>query len=223
MKAINIQLKDLHLIYSIVCDHFLLDLSTRSRKRCYVDARNLYYKLSRELLNVSYPSIADLVNKNHATIIHGVKQVEFLITYDENTKNNYLTLKKICINKVENLANPYEKYLGKEDILQHQVIEYIRLKYPSVYAIHVPNEGKRSSFERFKFKYLGGQPGIPDILIFKAGGNGRYGLAIELKVGYNKPTEHQFKALNNLRSENWEVHWSNNYEKTIDIIDAYLD
>ena len=214
--------KDLSLLYSIIGDHFLLNLSTRSRKREYVDARNIYYKLSRELLGHTYDSIGELVNKDHASVIHGIKCLDFLLTYDKKTKNIYLTLKKICINKVENLANPYEKYLGKEDILQHQVMEYIRLQYPNIYAIHVPNEGKRSNFERFKFKYLGGQPGIPDILIFRAGGNGKYGLAIELKVGYNKPTEHQFKALNNLKSENWEVHWSNNYEKTISIIDAYL-
>ena len=215
-------MRDLQLIYSIVCDYFLLDLSTQSRKRCYVDGRNLFYKLSRELLNVSYPTIANLVNKNHATIIHGIRTVDFLITYDEVTKNNYLTLKNKCIKKVQNLANPYEKYLGKEDILQHQVMKYLETKYPKVYAIHVPNEGKRSTFERFKFKYLGGKPGVPDILIFRAGGKEKYGLAIELKIGYNKPTENQFKALNDLKRENWEVHWSNDYEKTISIIDEYL-
>ena len=70
-------MKDLYLIYDIVGSHFLLDLSTRSRKRCYVDARNLFYKLSRDLLNVSFPTIGGLVNKNHATVIHGIKMTEF--------------------------------------------------------------------------------------------------------------------------------------------------
>ena len=62
--------------------------------------------------------------------------------------------------------NPYEKYLTKEDRLQNSVINYIKMQYPGTFAIHVPNEGKRSPFERYKFKYLGGTAGVPDILVF---------------------------------------------------------
>ena len=55
--------------------------------------------------------------------------------------------------KVLMKKNPYQKYLGKEDILQSSVMNYLKLNYPNVFAIHVPNEGKRSPFERYKFKY----------------------------------------------------------------------
>ena len=48
------------------------------------------------------------------------------------------------------------------------------------------------------------------------------GLAIELKVGYNKPTDSQKESLEKLRKENWECHWTNDYDKTIEIIDKYL-
>ena len=120
------------------------------------------------------------------------------------------------------MANPYLKYLGKEDILQHSVMEYMKNKFPNVYCIHVPNEGKRTPFMQFKFKYLGGQRGIPDILIFHQNKEGKCGLAIELKVGYNKPTENQFNALESLKIANWECHWLNDYEKTIQIIDEYF-
>ncbi len=137
------------------------------------------------------------------------------------TNKIFLLLKEICITKLDNLANPFQKYLGKEDILQHKVMEYLSYQYPKTYAIHVPNEGKRSPFERFKFKYLGGKAGIPDILIFKSNSK-KNGLAIELKVGYNKPTENQFKAMDNLKNSNWEVHWLNDYDKTVQIIDEYF-
>ena len=94
--------------------------------------------------------------------------------------------------------NPYQKYLGKEDVLQSSVMNYLKLNYPNVFAIHVPNEGKRSPFERYKFKYLGGISGVPDLLIFAQ--NKKYcGLAIELKVGYNKPTESQQSCLESLK------------------------
>ena len=191
-------MKELTFIYTLVSDHYLLDLTTRSNKREYVDARNMYYKLAREFLNVSLEKVGEKVNKNYATVLHGIKSCDDLLSYNKYANENYLILRNKCLNKINNLANPYEKYLGKEDVLQHKVMKYLENKYPGIYAIHVPNEGKRSTFERFKFKYLGGKAGIPDILIFYA--NKEFnGLAIELKVGYNKPTENQFIAMANLK------------------------
>ena len=47
-------------------------------------------------------------------------------------------------------SNPYQKYLGKEDVLQNQVMRYIGLKYPKALFTHVANEGKRTRFEQYK-------------------------------------------------------------------------
>lgn len=212
--------KERDIIYKIVEDYFSIDLDTKKRTRESVDARNLYYKLCKEFIYISNRIIGEKVNRDHATVIAGTKSINNLISTDKTTKEIYLTLRHICLNTLT-LNNPFEKYLGREDVFQHQVMEYLKNKYPGVYAIHVPNEGKRSPFERFKFKYLGGQAGIPDILIFHA--NKKYnGLAIELKVAYNKPTENQLIAMANLKKSNWKVHWLNDYEKTIEIIDDYL-
>lgn len=98
---------------------------------------------------------------------------------------------------------------------------YLKAKYPKALSIHVPNEGKRSPFERYKFKYLGGLSGVPDILVFSQNAN-KCGLAIELKVGYNKPTENQKKLLEALKMANWEAQWVNNYEDAIKLIDKYF-
>lgn len=117
--------------------------------------------------------------------------------------------------------NPFQKYLSKEDHLQNAVMTYINTRYKDVFAIHVPNEGKRSPFERYKFKFLGGFAGIPDILIFHKNGN-KCGLAIELKVGYNKPTENQKNALKRLKNANWEAEWVNTFDKAKELIDTYL-
>tara|TARA_R110000744_G_scaffold94462_3_gene182404 strand:- start:14057 stop:14428 length:372 start_codon:yes stop_codon:yes gene_type:complete len=117
--------------------------------------------------------------------------------------------------------NPFNKYLTKEDKLQHRIISYLKYQYPKVLYTHVPNEGKRSVFERYKFKYLGAKAGVPDLLIFKP--NKIYcGLAIELKVGYNKPTESQKEWLKNLKDNNWLALCLNNYEEIIETIDKYL-
>ena len=119
------------------------------------------------------------------------------------------------------MPNPFKKYLTKEDNLQNAVMTYFKLNYPDAFVIHVPNEGKRSPFERYKFKYLGGVSGVPDILCFSKNAN-RCGLAIELKVGYNKPTENQKSCLNRLKTQNWAVSWFNNYADTCNFIDKYF-
>lgn len=118
--------------------------------------------------------------------------------------------------------NPFAKYLGKEDVLQNQVMRYIGLKYPKALFTHVANEGKRTPFEQYKMKYLGTKPGIPDIMIFDPNET-KNGLAIELKAGYNKPTENQKKWLKSLENKNWIAVWSNNLDECIEIIDKYFN
>ena len=118
--------------------------------------------------------------------------------------------------------NPYAKYLGKEDILQNQVMRYIGLKYPGTLYTHVANEGKRTRFEQYKMKYLGTKAGIPDIMIFNPN-NTKNGLAIELKAGYNKPTENQKRWLKWLENANWVAVWHNNFDLCVETIDKYFN
>lgn len=117
--------------------------------------------------------------------------------------------------------NPYARFLGKEDVLQNQVMRYIGLKYPKALYTHVANEGKRTPFERYKMKYLGTKAGIPDIMIFNPNKT-KNGLAIELKAGYNKPTETQKEWLKELKNNNWVAVWSNNLDECLEIIDEYF-
>lgn len=210
---------ELHRVADLVNDFYKVDLLTRSRKRQYLDSRCMFYKLSREYVDrCSLQELANFVGLNHASVISALKVADNLLWSDKQFEDNYITLKK-TLDFI--MANPYEKYLGKEDMMQHEIMNYIKKHYPDVLAIHVPNESKRSTFERYKFKMLGGMSGIPDVLIFRANKE-FYGLAMELKVGYNKPTENQLKCLDLLKKENWKVCWLNDYEKAIDIINEYL-
>lgn len=215
-------MRDVIKLKKVCNEHFGFDIGKKTRVRKYADARKMFYKLSKELLNISTTEIGSAVNVDHSTVVIGSQRLEDLLDYDKVTQENFLILKDKVIEVVKKIENPYQRYLGKEDILQHKVMNYLQTKYPDVYSIHVPNEGKRTPFMQYKFKYLGGKRGIPDILIFKGNKRGKFGLAIELKVGYNKPTKNQYDALESLKKANWEVHWINNYEKTIEIIDAYF-
>ena len=53
------------------------------------------------------------------------------------------------------MPNPFNKYLGKEDQMQNQVMNYLKYNYPKALFTHISNEGKRSPFERYKMKFLG--------------------------------------------------------------------
>lgn len=75
--------------------------------------------------------------------------------------------------------NPFYKYLGKEDHLQKQVIDYLKFQY-NVKAIPCNTESKKTKFEQFKFKYLGGYRGVLDLFIPVSKGK-YHGLFIELK------------------------------------------
>ena len=37
---------------------------------------------------------------------------------------------------------------------------YYNSSYKNAFVVHIPNEGKRTPFERYKFKYLGGVSGL---------------------------------------------------------------
>lgn len=119
------------------------------------------------------------------------------------------------------MSNPYLKYLGKEDKLQRAVLDYFKLQYPNAIIAHPANEGRRTKFEQFKLKYLGVKSGLPDILCFTPSGEYN-GLAIELKVGYNKPTQNQKTWLRLLDNCKWKAEWTNNFEDTKALIDTYF-
>ena len=108
--------------------------------------------------------------------------------------------------------NPFHKYVGPEDHLQHQVITWLAWQYPKLKYHHSPNEGKRSKFEQFKFKYLGSDSGFPD-LIFP-----EIHLVIELKIKPNKPTPAQREWLDYFRSIRWTAEVCYSFDEAIGVI-----
>lgn len=214
-------MKEFTIIKQEVEKHFNVNIMTPTRRREITDARGFFYKCAKDLLrNSSFPSLGNYVGRTHATVLNGYNQINNIIEYDQKYQKDYITLRRKCIKRLK-MGNPFEKYLTKEDKLQKQVMDYVEKQYPGVYCIHCANEGKRSHFERYKFKYLGGKAGVPDVLIFKKN-EFKCGLAIELKVGYNKPTKNQLEALEALENANWEATWVNTFDKAKEVIDKYM-
>ena len=69
---------------------------------------------------------------------------------------------------------------------------------------HVANERKTRKISGFRLKKAGVKSGVPDCLIFEP--SGQYcGLAIELKVGYNKPSPQQIQFMLDLEKKGWKT------------------
>ena len=113
-----------------------------------------------------------------------------------------------------------ERYKGKEDDFQITVARY--LDSLGVLWCHVTNEGMIPVHYRAKLKRKGLKKGVPDILIFEP--NKEYkGLAIELKAGYNKPSDEQIDWMAQLGAFGWCATWSNSLDEVIGIIDNYFN
>lgn len=112
-----------------------------------------------------------------------------------------------------------KRYIGNENDFQITVARY--LDSLGVLWCHVTNEGMIPVHYRAKLKRKGLKNGVPDVLIFEP--NKEYnGLAIELKAGYNKPSEYQIEWLDELRLKGWYATWSNSLDEVINIIENYL-
>lgn len=117
--------------------------------------------------------------------------------------------------------NPFRKYQTKEQLLQEACVNYLKLQYPSLLFTHVPNEGKKSPFERWLYKLMGVRTGISDLLIFKF--NPWYnGFAIELKIDKNKPTDLQEKFMEDIIFCNWKTSVIYDLDTFIKEVNHYL-
>lgn len=114
----------------------------------------------------------------------------------------------------------YKRYAGSEDMFQKSVAKY--LNAINAFWFHCPNGGSRHALEALKLKDMGVKAGIPDCMILDQR-HGYSGLAIELKVGYNKPSEHQLAIFDKLVERKWMVIVSWSLDETINLIDNYYN
>lgn len=92
----------------IVKDVFLVDLEVNNRKREVVDARKVYSKILRDN-GYSYELIGKTINKDHATVIHYVKNIEHIIYYDKLLMEKYIACKNIFVKKREFISEQLKK------------------------------------------------------------------------------------------------------------------
>ena len=92
-------MEDLHTIKKIVMDTGVNILSS-SRDHEVVINRWLYYTLAKEYTQYSLREIGEIVGRNHATVIYGLKQFENELQWDKDLQTKYDRLSIICMKKM---------------------------------------------------------------------------------------------------------------------------
>ena len=83
-----------------------------------------------------------------------------------------------------------------EQQIQRAIVQHLRQRgVPGLVFIHVPNGGKRKPIEAAIFTSLGAIPGIPDLIIIKAG----HCFALELKAEGGRLSDNQNLVLARLK------------------------
>lgn len=108
----------------------------------------------------------------------------------------------------------------KEDKLQMAVAGFLDLR--NVLWFHCENEGKKTPQQAYRSKQKGLKAGVPDIMIFEP--RGKYvGLAVELKVGKNKPSPEQDAWLLKLAFRGWATSVCYSLEDFIKLFNHYIN
>tara|TARA_R100000541_G_scaffold15843_5_gene25322 strand:- start:4860 stop:5216 length:357 start_codon:yes stop_codon:yes gene_type:complete len=67
----------------------VLNIKEKTRKREYVDARRIAYHILRSIHGLPFQVIGKEFDKNHASVMHGIKDVDFLIKTDPFFRETY--------------------------------------------------------------------------------------------------------------------------------------
>ena len=78
-------------------------VQSSSRRRNFVNARHLFCYFARKRTKLSFQEIGGIINRDHATIIHSVRNVEDLLSYDREFKEIVPAI-QLEIEKYERLA-----------------------------------------------------------------------------------------------------------------------
>ena len=154
-------------IKQLVENYFKIQLNSKTRRREYVEARAIYYKLLRENTRMSLASIGKTMNRDHATALHSIRKIEDWLQFDKQLRQDYNTLNArvqhaIRLNpelfkEVKSVEDFYEvEYKKLEErynqILKKNTLEYRDLvtKYnflKSVLKVHQPKRIESGEFD----------------------------------------------------------------------------
>jgi hypothetical protein len=73
-----------------VNEHFGVNIKDKYRGTNYVEARNMYCHICYKVFNMTLSEIGKTIDRNHATILHALRQFEVWMQYDDLFKKKFL-------------------------------------------------------------------------------------------------------------------------------------
>lgn len=109
----------------------------------------------------------------------------------------------------------------KEYQLQKAICKYLDLQ-GYLYCASMNGQYQKYQSQRNKAKLTGLKKGVPDLFIYEP--NKQFcGLAIELKVGYNKATKEQLYWIEQLNKKGYKAVVCNGIDETLEQIQDYFN
>jgi len=109
----------------------------------------------------------------------------------------------------------------KEYQLQKAVCKYLDLQNV-LYCGSMGGQYQVHMSQRIKAKKSGYKKGFPDLFIYEPKGE-YHGLAIELKIGYNKASKPQLYWQRELRKRGFKAEICTGIDEALEVINNYLD
>lgn len=104
-------------IITIVGTELMIDVFTKNRKREIIEARAMCYYFLRENMNMPYQEIADVFDKNHASVIHAVKSFPYMMLANSQLATSYENVRI----KVDSMTTKFSKKEKREFFLMKEV------------------------------------------------------------------------------------------------------
>ena len=108
------------IVKGIVEDYYKLDITTNTRKRPYIEARAIYYKLLRDHTHYSLHAIGATMEKDHSTVLYFTRKAKDWLLYDKDFENDYLTLNNKLVKAKELSPDDFKRSETLEDFWEGQ-------------------------------------------------------------------------------------------------------
>ena len=119
---------NLDYLIKLVNQYFDCDIRKESRKRSIVMSRATYFWLARYTTSFSLAKIGSSVNRDHASVLHSLRNFDDWLKFDPFFKADFETLKIRVLSKIEHkkmspqtLLYKYNNLVIENDILKNEI------------------------------------------------------------------------------------------------------
>jgi len=108
-------------IKNIVNTYYNIDVNSSSKKDHLVKARAICYKILKEECGMTYSFIGFSFGKNHATVIHALKEIEWMFKSDKQMQRDYHNIEALWLEESTDYVELKPTELKKQlNFLQEQ-------------------------------------------------------------------------------------------------------